>query len=213
MLTVLPPTQCFISEEQDVITQQTPNAGLMLGQPRRKCTNLELYKYNYFYPLKWVSEYCYTSLSVKSWQYRVLLFFKWLQGLFIVHRTIGSTVHPRPLNSLEHCSLYAQPRWQNLYKSSRRYEWGIGAGPTWSRVTQLQVGYTLNYIASAFRVKTRCGLLFHDLFYVMRFPYLYHTFIWQFNLPLILTISIWPKKVRQWLTIIIIYSFCENCFH
>ena len=30
-------------------------------------------------------------------------YFEWLQGLFIVHSTTGSTVHSRPLNSLEHC--------------------------------------------------------------------------------------------------------------
>ena len=30
-------------------------------------------------------------------------YFGWLQGFFIVHSTIGSTVHSRALNSLEHC--------------------------------------------------------------------------------------------------------------
>ena len=30
-------------------------------------------------------------------------YFEWLQGFFIVHSTIGSTVHSMPLNSLEHC--------------------------------------------------------------------------------------------------------------
>ena len=30
-------------------------------------------------------------------------YFEWLQGFFIVHNTIGSTVHSMPLNSLEHC--------------------------------------------------------------------------------------------------------------
>ena len=58
-------------------------------------------------------EYCYTSLSAQSWQYRdkrkpedgtmPYSYFEWLQGLFMVHSTIGSTVHSRPLNSLEHC--------------------------------------------------------------------------------------------------------------
>ena len=30
-------------------------------------------------------------------------YFERLQGFFIVHSTIGSTVHTMPLNSLEHC--------------------------------------------------------------------------------------------------------------
>ena len=30
-------------------------------------------------------------------------YFECLQGFFIVHGTIGSTVHSMPLNSLEHC--------------------------------------------------------------------------------------------------------------
>ena len=30
-------------------------------------------------------------------------YFEWLQGFFIVHSTIGSTVHSMPLNSLVHC--------------------------------------------------------------------------------------------------------------
>ena len=59
-----------------------------------------------------VSEYCFTSLSAKSWQYRdrkmpeagtmPYTYFEGLQGFFIVHSTIGSTVHSRPSNSLEH---------------------------------------------------------------------------------------------------------------
>ena len=58
-------------------------------------------------------EYCITSLSAQSWQYRdrrkpeagtmPYSYFEWLQGFFIVHSTIGRTVHSRPLNSLEHC--------------------------------------------------------------------------------------------------------------
>ena len=58
-------------------------------------------------------EYCFTSLSAQSWQYRdrrkpkagtmPYSYFNWLQGLFIVHSTIGSTVHSMHLNSLEHC--------------------------------------------------------------------------------------------------------------
>ena len=65
-------------------------------------------------------------------------YFEWLQGLFIVHSTIGSTSHSMPLNSLEHC-IYAQPRWQipvpagirtwyHQVTSPSRYEWVIGAG-------------------------------------------------------------------------------------
>ena len=59
------------------------------------------------------NEYCLTSLSVQSWQYRdrrkpeagtmPYSYFEWLQGFFIVHSTTGSTIHSRPLNSLEHC--------------------------------------------------------------------------------------------------------------
>ena len=53
-----------------------------------------------------VSEYCFTSLSAQSWQYRdrrkpeagtmPYSYFEWLQGLdfdFIKHSTIDSTVH------------------------------------------------------------------------------------------------------------------------
>ena len=57
-----------------------------------------------------IYEYCFTSLSAQSWQYRdrrkpgagtmPYSYFEWLQGFFIVHSAIGSTVHSRPLNSL-----------------------------------------------------------------------------------------------------------------
>ena len=60
-----------------------------------------------------VYEYCFTSLSAQSWQYRErgkpkagtkpCPYFELLQRFFIVHSTIGSTVHSMPLNSLEHC--------------------------------------------------------------------------------------------------------------
>ena len=60
-----------------------------------------------------VCEYCFTSLSAQSWPFRYRMkpeagtipysYFQWFQGFFIVHNTIGSTVHCRPLNSLEHC--------------------------------------------------------------------------------------------------------------
>ena len=63
--------------------------------------------------MDWSYEYCFTSLSAQSWQYRdgrkheagtmPYSYFEWLQGFFIVHSTIGSTVHPMPLNSLVHC--------------------------------------------------------------------------------------------------------------
>ena len=61
----------------------------------------------------WICEYCFTSLSAQSWQYRnrwkleavtmPYSYFEWPKGLFIVHSTIGSTVHSSLLNSLEHC--------------------------------------------------------------------------------------------------------------
>ena len=60
-----------------------------------------------------MSEYCFTSLCAQSWQYRdrrkpeagtmPYFFFERLQGFFIVHSTMGSTLHSRPLNSLGHC--------------------------------------------------------------------------------------------------------------
>ena len=60
-----------------------------------------------------MSEYYFTSSSAQSWGYRdrrkpkagtmPYSYFKCLQGSFIVHSTIGSTVHFSPLNSLEHC--------------------------------------------------------------------------------------------------------------
>ena len=61
----------------------------------------------------WVSECCFTARSVQSWQYRdrgkpeagimPYSYFEWLQGFYIVRNTICSTVHSRPLNSLDHC--------------------------------------------------------------------------------------------------------------
>ena len=70
-----------------------------------------------WHPSAWacyyIYEYCFTSLSAQSWQYRdrrkpeagivPYSYFEWLQGFFIVHSTIGSTVHSMILNSLEHC--------------------------------------------------------------------------------------------------------------
>ena len=41
--------------------------------------------------------------EARSRVYMPYSYFKWLQGFFIVHSTIGSTVHSMPLNSLEHC--------------------------------------------------------------------------------------------------------------
>ena len=49
-----------------------------------------------------------TEKSPKSEQYCTLI--ERLQGLFIVHSTTDSNTHSRPLNSLEHCRLYAQTR-------------------------------------------------------------------------------------------------------
>ena len=65
-------------------------------------------------PFVWyVSEYCFTSLSAQSWQYRdrrspkqglcPTLISHDFKGFFIVHSAIGSTVHSRLLNSLDHC--------------------------------------------------------------------------------------------------------------
>ena len=52
-------------------------------------------------------------ISAQWWQYQdrrkpeagtmPYSYFEWLQGFFIVHSTVGSTVHSMPLNSLEHC--------------------------------------------------------------------------------------------------------------
>ena len=60
-----------------------------------------------------IYDYCFTSLSAQSWQYRdrrmpevgtmPYSYFEWLQRFFIVHSTIGSTSHFIPLNSWEHC--------------------------------------------------------------------------------------------------------------
>ena len=61
----------------------------------------------------YIYEYCFTLLSAHSWQYRdrrkpeartmPYSYFEWLRGFYKVHSIIGSTVHYRPLNSLEHC--------------------------------------------------------------------------------------------------------------
>ena len=60
-----------------------------------------------------VSKYCFISLSAQSWRYRdrrnpeagtmPYSYLEWPQKFFIVRSAIGSTVHSRPLNSLEHC--------------------------------------------------------------------------------------------------------------
>ena len=73
--------------------------------PKDIILNDTSYEYEY--------KYCFTSLSAQSWQYRdrrkpeagtmPYSYFEWLQGFFIVHSIIGSTVHSIPLNSLEHC--------------------------------------------------------------------------------------------------------------
>ena len=51
-------------------------------------------------------EYCFTSLSAQSWQYRdrrkpeagtiPYSYYEWLQGSFTLHSTIGSTVYAQP---------------------------------------------------------------------------------------------------------------------
>ena len=103
-----------------------------------RCTNLQN---DYMY------KYCFTSLSVQSWQYRERRkpeagtmshsSFEWLQGFFIVRSTIGSTVHSMPLDSLEHCickttmTNIRPDRDSNLVPqvtSPSRYKWAIGAG-------------------------------------------------------------------------------------
>ena len=67
------------------------------------------------------SEYCFTSLSARSWQYRdrrkleartmPYSYFEWLRGFSIVQSTIDSNVQSMPLNRLElkcnGCSLFA----------------------------------------------------------------------------------------------------------
>ena len=59
-------------------------------------------------------EYCFTSLSAQSWQFRDRMkpvagnmpysYFEWHQEFFTVHSTIIRTVHSMPLNSLQHCN-------------------------------------------------------------------------------------------------------------
>ena len=89
-----------------------------------------------------IYEYCFTSLSVQSWQYRDrrkpeagtirYSYFEWLQGFFIVHSTIGSTVNSMPLNRSEHCIATTMMTtrirtWYPQVTSPSRYEWAIGA--------------------------------------------------------------------------------------
>ena len=64
-------------------------------------------------------------------------YFEWLQKFFILHSTIGRTVHSRPLNSLEHCLLPLWPRqplYQHLpmhilYEVPLEHSWRIGNCP------------------------------------------------------------------------------------
>ena len=77
-------------------------------------SSLGVYWYSSFFYFS-IYEYCFTSLSAQSWQYRnrrkpedetmPYSYFEWLQGFFIEHSrpTIGSTIHSRPLDSLKHC--------------------------------------------------------------------------------------------------------------
>ena len=99
-----------------------------------------------------VSEYCLTSLPTESLQYRERIkteawtmpypYFK--GSLLCTVRTIGSTVHPMPLNSLEHCVCTTTMinisgptgirAWYLQVNSPSRYEGAIGAGPQWLRM-------------------------------------------------------------------------------
>ena len=54
---------------------------------------------------------------------------EWLQGLFIVHSTIDSTAHSRPLNSLEHCIQYAKPQWQASVPAGIRTQYYMSFEP------------------------------------------------------------------------------------
>ena len=95
-----------------------------------------------------VYKYCFTSLSVQSWQYRdrrkpeagtmPYSYFEWLQGFFIVHNTLYSALYTPCLWTVW-STVYAQPRWQisvptgirtwyPQVTSPSRYEWAIGAG-------------------------------------------------------------------------------------
>ena len=94
------------------------------------------------------NEYCFTSLSVQSWQYRdrrkpetgtmPYSHFEWLQGFFIVHSIPQAALYTPGLWTVW-STVYAQPRRQisdqtgirTCYLqviSPSRYEWAIGAG-------------------------------------------------------------------------------------
>ena len=71
---------------------------------------------------RWVSEYCFTSLSVQSLQYRdkrkpeagtmPYFYFEWLQEFFIVYNAISSTIPSMFWTGWSTVHIYAQPRWQ-----------------------------------------------------------------------------------------------------
>ena len=92
-----------------IAPKQTKAGPLNSGTPVLVCNNFITSLFTYIY----ICQYCFKSLSAQSWQYRdwrkpkagtvPYSYFEWLQGFFIVHSTIGSTVHSLPLNSLEHC--------------------------------------------------------------------------------------------------------------
>ena len=108
---------------------------------------------------------CPVLRRAQSWQYRdrrkpkagtmPYSYFEWLQGFFIVHSIIGSTVHFMPLNSLR--NIYARSRWQisvptgirtwyPQVTSPSRYEWAIGAGLKHVMIGQLQL-YVVFYFS------------------------------------------------------------------
>ena len=83
--------------------------------------------------LEWMSEYCFTSISAcsaQSWQYHdrrkpeagtmPYSYFEWLQGFFIVHSTIGSTVPP----SFEQFGALYMHNHENKYPA----RWGFEPG-------------------------------------------------------------------------------------
>ena len=90
-----------------------------------------------------VSEYSFTSLSAQSWQYRDIRkpeagtmpysYSEWLQGFFIVHSTIGSTVHSMPLKKFGALCMHNYDdkifvltgirTWYLQVTSPSRYEW------------------------------------------------------------------------------------------
>ena len=66
---------------------------------------------------------------------------EWLQGFFIVHNTIGSNAHSRPLNSLEHCNGGSKPLVTKI-----SYAWPNGASVGMGRqLSVIIIRYSDNY--------------------------------------------------------------------